>query len=318
MDDTNTDIVITGDGVANFTPGSQTNGSAPHSTVKLRPLSATERSRRHRQRKRDAAATRPATDASVAGPVTSRVAPAIAMQRTLGAVIAVVGIGLSIAGMFASTRYAIMTTTGADRILAAGVAVAADLLTLTLPSGTIAIWRAKRRGLALASVLLWLAAAAITTTNLSGFFGAKADIFMSGRETATTARTLVLERVARLRDERDTISESRPVGVIIVAIRNATKATVDQEREALAIAKRRDDLDAQLATIEPTIAALPAVNAIDPASATMSDTIDLVTGVVIGDDTLRRVRLALLLGLPLVGGLVLAVGAAVAGLARGT
>ena len=210
MDDTNTDIVITGDGVANFTPGSQTNGSAPHSTVKLRPLSATERSRRHRQRKRDAAATRPATDASVAGPVTSRVAPAIAMQRTLGAVIAVVGIGLSIAGMFASTRYAIMTTTGADRILAAGVAVAADLLTLTLPSGTIAIWRAKRRGLALASVLLWLAAAAITTTNLSGFFGAKADIFMSGRETATTARTLVLERVARLRDERDTISEFPP------------------------------------------------------------------------------------------------------------
>jgi hypothetical protein len=61
---------------------------------------------------------------------------------------------------------------------------------------------------------------------------------------------------------------------------------------------------------------LPAVNAVDPSGATISAAVSLITGVSIATGTLQRARLALLLALPLLGGLVLAIGSALAA-ARG-
>jgi hypothetical protein len=103
------------------------------------------------------------------------------------------------------------------------------------------------------------------------------------------------------------------VGVIALAIRSATRATVDDERAALAIAKRRDAIDAELTVIETTIPTLPPVNAVDPSGATISGIVHLISGVAIAAATLQRMRFALLLALPLLAGVVLAVGAALIG-----
>jgi hypothetical protein len=176
-----------------------------------------------------------------------------------------------------------------------------------------AVWSSRRRGLALAAVLLWIAAAGITTTTLAGFIGVNGDAFLTGRETAATERSLVLERVARLRAERGAISESRPVGVILVAIRNAAKSVIDDERAALLVARRRDQIDADLAVLEGTIRALPPTSIADPASNTIAGVVHLFGGVAIAAATLQRVRFALLLALPLLGGAVLAIGGALVG-----
>jgi hypothetical protein len=271
--------------------------------AKVKPLSSTERSRRHRAKR---------TAASPA--VAATVAP---MQRVaLGLVLTLIAVLLAGTGMAATISYSLKTAVGADRFLLAALAAAADMLTLMLPSAAVAVWRTGRRGLALVGVLLWLAAAGITATNLAGFLGVNGDAFLTGRETAVAERTLVLERVARLRNERAAITETRPVGVITVAIRNATRATSDDQRAALAIAKRRDAIDAELVAVEATIPTLPAVNAVDPSGATISAAVSLITGVSIATGTLQRARLALLLALPLLGGLVLAIGSALAA-ARG-
>lgn len=277
--------------------------------LKTKPaLTSTERSRL--KRKRDAEAARAVRDVA---PTAARVAPSA--TRCIGAVLILTAVLLAGVGMAATVDYALKTADGADRYLLAALAAAADVLTLVLPTAAGAIWRARRRGLAVLGVLLWLTAAGVTATNVAGFLGVSADAFLTGRETAVAERGLVLERVARLRNERAGISEARPVGVIAVAIRNATRAKVEDERAGLAIAKRRDAIDAELSAVEATIPTLPAVNAADPSAATISAAVGLITGgrVVIADDVPRRVRLLALLALPMFGGLALAIGAALGG-----
>jgi hypothetical protein len=287
------------------------NGATPASLQAKPPAkSSTERSRECRKKKREAAAAALA-DAPIAATVAS---VATNMQRVaIGVLLILTAMLLAGIGMTATISYSLKTAVGADRFMLAALAAAADMLTLMLPTAASAVWRARRRGLALVGVLLWLAAAGITASNVAGFLGVNGDAFVSGRETAVAERTLVLERVARLRAERAAITEGRPVGVITVAIRNATKAKIDDDRAALAIAKRRDAIDAELAVIETTIPTLPPVNAVDPSGATISGIVHLISGVAIAAATLQRARFALLLALPLLGGVVLAIGAALIG-----
>lgn len=126
---------------------------------------------------------------------------------------------------------------------------------------------------------------------------------------------MILDRVARLRAERGIITEQRSVAEIVVAIRNATKARAEDERGALAVAKRRDAIDLELELAEGAVARLPAITEADPSASTMSSVVGLVTGgsVSIAENTLRRVRLLLLLSLPLAGGIIFAIGATLAG-----
>ena len=291
-----------------------TNGAAPASiAAKPVAMTSTQRSQLSRQRARIVAAAAAPTNAA---PVAAATVAAVAPNRqrvAIGGVLITTALLLAGVGMTATVTYSMTTAAGADRFLLAALAVAADLLTLVLPSAAIAVWSARRRGLATAAAVLWIAGAGITTTNLAGFVGINGDSFLAGRETASTERSLVIERIARLRAERSTITETRPVGAIVVAIRNAAKAKVDDERAGLAIAKRRDAIDAELAAIETTIATLPPVNAVDPSGATISGIVHLVSGVAIAAATVRRARFALLLALPLLGGLVFAVGTALTG-----
>jgi hypothetical protein len=274
------------------------------------PSPAALRQRRRRARQR-LEAEQNVTGADDVTPVTP-VMPTL--SRVIGVTLAVTGVTLAAIGMLATTDYSMRTADGADRFLLAALAIAADLLTLALPAASAAVWHAKRRGLAAAAAVMWLAAAAVTATNLAGFISVTGDAFLAWRQTASTERALVLERIGRLRAERAAIVETRPVGVILVAIRNAARAKIDDERAALAIARRRDQIDAELGALSATIPTLPAVTAVDPSAAAVSGAISLVTGgrVAISDEALSRARLLLLLTLPMLAGMVLALGAALA------
>jgi hypothetical protein len=268
-------------------------------TAKSLPLTSTERSRLSRRRKRDAAA-------AVAGvaPAAPTVAPP--PQRR-------VALGNTVLGV-ATISYAVKIAAGPDRLLLAVLAAAADVLALLLPSAAVGLWRARRRLVAIGACVLWLVAAVTTLSNLAGFANTSADAFASARETKATERALVLDRVARLRSERAAIMERRPVGAIVVAIGDVPRSRIAAERQALATAKRRDQIDAELVGLEHMVETLPAVTAADPSAAGLAGVVALVTGghVTVAQDALRRIRLALVLVLPLTGGLVLAIGLAAA------
>ena len=74
----------------------------------------------------------------------------------------------------------------------------------------------------------------------------------------------------------------------------------------MAIAARRDEIDRDLAALEPRLRMLPAVTMIDPSASVLADILRLPSEI-----DLRRIRLALCLVLPLTGGLVLALALAV-------
>jgi hypothetical protein len=82
-------------------------------------------------------------------------------------------------------------------------------------------------------------------------------------------------------------------------------------REALAMARRRDALDIELAAFEQRLDGIPHVATADASAAVLSD----ISGTTVSEHKLRRVRLALLLGLPLCGGLVLSLAIALTGAA---
>jgi hypothetical protein len=174
------------------------------------------------------------------------------------------------------------------------------------------LWRIRRRSAAVVAGVLWIIAAGATLQNLCGFVGSYGDSFISGRETASTSRALTFDRLDRLRRARKEITETRSVAEIKIALANATARKVDDERAAVAVAKHRDELDSQLAALEATIPTLPAMTAADPAAATISSIVSLISGgrLVIADDMFRRARLLALITLPLLAGLILATGTA--------
>jgi hypothetical protein len=105
----------------------------------------------------------------------------------------------------------------------------------------------------------------------------------------------------RVRDERKAIAETRPSAAILAATADARRSERPELREALAMAKRRDALDVELATFAQWLGEIPRVATADASAAVLSD----ISGTTVSEHELRRWRLALLLGLPLCGGLVL-------------
>ena len=226
--------------------------------------------------------------------------PARSFGRLTGmATLALVGMSLAAIGMVETTAYAI----NVGGSVFAALAICADLLVLTMPAAVAALWR-RRSPATIVAAALWLVGGAVTLANLSGFIGGSDDHFRSGRETQSIERTLALEQLARLRHERAAIAETRPVTLLRVAVRNAPRTTRPALREALAMAEHRDAVEAQLAAIAANLAALPPLAAIDPSASVLSE----LTGATVTDAQLRRLRLALLLLLPLCGGFVLSLG----------
>jgi hypothetical protein len=224
------------------------------------------------------------------------------MAYTAAVALAAVGIGLSALGMIETATYALAV----GSVLFCALAVAADVLTLAMPSVIGALWRRRSPAVILAG-LLWCAGAAVTVANLAGYVGEHVEQYQAGRETMATGRNLAMERLARLQGERRTIVETRPPAAISAALNDARRSERPALREALAIGKRRDALDLELAAFEGRLSEIPQVATTDASAAVLSD----ISGTTISDAALRRLRLALLLGLPLAGGLVLSLAFAV-------
>lgn len=280
----------------------------------------------HRARKANGAGvppvekhTRQSGDATVAHGTVEKITPSPTPSRgrnagrvVIGGTLAATGIILAAGGLAMTVTYTIAGATGLDRILLGGLAAGSDVLALLTPSAAAYLWRVRRRVPAAVAGVLWIIAAGATLQNLCGFVGSYGDSFIAGREAASTQRSLLFDRLSRLRIERKAITESRSTGEIIIAIRNASAKKIDDERMALQQARRRDQIDADLATIEQTIGNLPNLSQADPAAATISSIVSLISGgrLVIADDMFRRARLLALIALPLLGGLILATGTA--------
>jgi hypothetical protein len=248
-------------------------------------------------------AQRPATPPTVAQSVAQRPATVITLIARYAApvLLGMVGIALSLVGMIETAAYALAS----GGILSCALAILADALTLTMPTAIAALCQRRSPAVGLAAVL-WLGGVAVTVSNVAGYVAEHVEDYQAGRETAGTERAITLERLARLRDERKAIAETRPPAAIVAAINNARRSEQPALREALATAKRRDALDAELATFEKRLADLPRVSTADASANVLSK----ITGAAISEDMLRKFRLACLLALPLCGGLVLAIGLA--------
>ena len=245
----------------------------------------------------------PMVDPPAPVPAIDRPAPRRARARGLGvhtgiAILALVGIALAGIGMIETTAYA----ASVGGVLFAALAVCADALVLFMPAAIAALWR-RRSAAAILAAALWLVGGAVTLANLSGYVGGSDDRFRSGRETQSLARTLTLEKVARLRHERAAIAETRPVTALRIALGHARRSNRAALGEALAFAERRDAVDAELAALGATMSSVAPLAMADPSAGVLSE----VTGATVAEADLRRVRLALLLLLPLCGGLVLSI-----------
>jgi hypothetical protein len=285
-------------------------------TVKLlRPMSAAERARNYRERKKaEAQAAIVTPEIADVTNVTSAITPTRVRAGgvTVGIILSATGVLLAGLGACMTTAYLATGADGVNRLLFGGLAASADALALLSPSAGVMLWRGRRRLLGLGAWMLWLAASAATVSNLAGFIGGHADAIMAGREAAVATRGMTMERVTRLRDERRRVNEQRPADAIAVAVRNASRAHVDAQRSALAVARRRDAIDAELRMLEHSLAELPTVTIADASAAVLAGAVAMVTGVVVSEEVIRRVRLLILIVLPLAGGLVLAVGLAAA------
>jgi hypothetical protein len=232
----------------------------------------------------------------IAPPAPSRLSACGRLLAT--AIVASVGVALAVIGMIATTAYAMRV----GGWLFAALAICADALVLFMPAAVAGLWR-RRSPAALVAAALWLVGGAVTLANLSGYVGSSDDAFRAVRETQSTQRSLALEQLARLRNERAAISELRPVGALNVAINNVRKSKRPALREALAVAERRDALEARLSAVSASLPTVPQIALVDPSAGVLSE----ISGATVSETLLRRVRLALLLLLPLCGGFVLSV-----------
>jgi hypothetical protein len=210
--------------------------------------------------------------------------------------LAAIGLTLSIVGAIETATYSLAV----GGTLFCALAVSADLLTLAMPSVVGALWRRRSPAVVLAGAL-WCAGCAVTVANLAGYVGEHVEQYQNGRQTLATGRSMALERLARLKDERQAIAETRPPAAIAAALNDARRSERPALRVALAMARRRDALDIELAAFEQRLDGIPQVATADASAAVLSD----ISGTTVSEHELRRLRLALLLGLPLCGGLVL-------------
>lgn len=248
-----------------------------------------------------AAAIAVAPETLAAAPVVAPPAPSrlSACGRLLATtIVASVGVALAVIGMIETTAYAMRV----GGWLFAALAICADALVLFMPAAVAGLWR-RRSPATIVAAALWLVGGAVTLANLSGYIGSSDDAFRAVRETQSTQRSLALEQLARLRNERAAISELRPVGALNVAIKNVRPSKRPALREALAVAERRDALEARLSAVSASLPTVPQIALVDPSAGVLSE----ISGATVSETLLRRVRLALLLLLPLCGGFVLSV-----------
>ncbi len=215
------------------------------------------------------------------------------------AILASIGVALAAIGMIETTTYSLRV----GGPIFAALAICADALVLFMPAAVAALWRRRSPAMMAAASGLWLVGAAVTLANLSGYVASSDDEFRAVRQSRSMQRTLAMERLDRLRTERAAISEMRPVGALNAALRNARRSRQPALREALAVAERRDGVEAELSALAAGLPDIPQTAVVDPSASVLSD----ISGTTISEESLRRARLTFLLALPLCGGFVLSI-----------
>src|SRR5262245_44890171 len=276
---------------------------------------AAERARRYRARKRESRALAPVPDAPVAAfkaitvPKPSRLAVATSAARVtplppesrisvmhgvvaiavagLGAVLAAVGIYLNSSFLFSFGR---STDAG---ILLAALGLVIDGVTLVLPSATALLWRDGRHGAAVTAAGITVVAFGMTLLATIGFVSTHMGDAVALRGSVAFDRTGLVERIERLRAERERLGSVALVGPeSAVAARAAVAEPMvarDQECDRVgpncrkrvgeltdrqaelaavlrgkALADQAAAIETELAGATKALASLPAIGAADP------------------------------------------------------
>jgi hypothetical protein len=237
----------------------------------------------------------PATVSATVSPPVNAVASRLRrVVRLFGAAtLAGVGVVLAGIGMVETTAFAVRV----GGLLFAALAICADALVLLMPAAVAVLCRRRSLG-AIAAAALWLVGCAVSIANLSGYIGSSDDGFTAARSSQALQRSLALEELARLRRERTAIVEMRPVKALQIALLHTRRSSQPALREALAVAERRDALEAELTTFAAKLPTIPQIATVDPSANVLSE----ITGANVSEISLRRLRLLLLLVLPLCGG----------------
>jgi hypothetical protein len=230
-------------------------------------------------------------------PTTAVEPPSRSMAVTIGAaVLFATAVGLTGVGLVMNARFAAsFGRTIEAAVLLALIGLAIDVLAVMLPAAAVHLWHRRAIGAAVTAWTIWVAALAMTLLAATGFASTQIGDAVAGRAKLAGERSALAQRIDRLRLERASIAELRTVTAIEVELqraqpgaqavwritagcRDVTRANsaracaeVLELREAIAVARRRDVIDAELRQGEARLAALPAIAAADPQAKTAAE-----------------------------------------------
>jgi hypothetical protein len=184
----------------------------------------------------------------------------------------------------------------------AGMAMAADLLALTLPTAAAGLWYARRPGMAVLAWLTWALAATLTTLASVGY------VELHVNDTAAGRRAILATSAA--------VTDQRQAGVTVAQL---AAETARRAREAECLTRgprcREREMDERtaLAALTAAIASpMPPVATIADADPQVTAALRLVrwAGLKLTTDDVVNLRVALMAVLPNIAGLVLGFGSA--------
>jgi hypothetical protein len=253
-------------------------------------------------------------------------------RRLIAAVLAVAAVSLAAVGLFVNARY----TASFGRSNEAGLFLALlglviETIVIVLPTAASQLWESRNRLSALSAWILWLPCLAIMLIAACGFAATNIGDSLQGRASTVDERTVLIERLERMRSERNAIGETRPASAIEAEMQRAqagaesvwrsTKGCTDISKEASGVAcgavltlraakaeaERRDALESQIAAAEVTLDSLPAISTSDPGAHMAADLIGWLTrgGLVVTEEDVQRMRIAGLTIAPAMSGLLL-------------
>ena len=228
--------------------------------------------------------------------------PRSIMALVTAAVLFATALGLTGVGLVMNARFAAsFGQTVEAAVLLAAIGLAIDLLAVVLPSVAMQLWHRRSILAAGAAWTIWLGALTMTLLAAAGFASTNIGDAVAGRAKIAGERSVLAERIDRLRLERAGITETRSVAAIEVELQRAQPeaqavwkitagcrdvtrvtsgracATVLELREAQATAERRDLIDAELREAQSKLAGLPAVVAADPQATTVAEIVAWVS-----------------------------------------
>jgi hypothetical protein len=214
----------------------------------------------------------------------------------LALVLGLTAVGLAVVGLTVNTRFAAsFGQTAEAAVLLAAIGLTIDLLAIALPSAAAQFWRDRNTMTAAAAWAIWLVALGMTLLAAMGFAATNIGDGVAGRSKIVAQASALTADVARLRNERNAIGESRSIATIEAEIQRAQPAAapvwkqtagcndvtlaasgaacaeVLRLRQALGAAQRRDALDTELRDAEARLAPLPAIASSDPQAAMAAD-----------------------------------------------